>query len=629
MHPAALRWTMIGAVVLSSCTGGEEGPAEGRAFFVDVAAESGIEFVHTAGGQGDYYLIETMGAGGAFFDYDSDGLLDIYLVEGFSIGIGTDFSPLNLLSETSTRYLIRHPMEYRRPPRLDGEVDSLAYRVRQSAEPFVRNRLYRNNGERAEGTFSDRTSEARVGDTGYGMGCAVGDYDNDGDADLYVVNYGPNTLYRNEADGSFVDVTEHMGVGDPSWSAGAAFFDYDSDGRLDLYVVNYLDFHVGNNLICGGNEEAQESPAGTLLRMRKDRRSYCSPKGYNGAADVLYHNTGSRFESTFENVTREMGIFSPYGKGLGVVTSDFDGDGDTDVYVANDGVRNFLYRNEGGEQFADIAVAAGAAYNRDGRAEAGMGVDWGDFDGDADFDLFVTNYSRQTNTLYRNDGAAVFNDVTDVVQLSESSHNPLGFGTFFFEADNDGDVDLFVANGHVQDKVHFFAGNEGITYPQPNQLFANSDGREYVEVSSQSGPGLEPVLVSRGSAFGDYDNDGDLDILVTNCDGPAQLLRNDLSAKRNWLSVRLIGRDVNRDAVGSRIAVTCDGATQVREVKTSGSYASASDIRQHFGLGDCGAVQSLEIIWHDGSLQLVDGKEVLVNQFLTIEQEDSRGASRQ
>ncbi len=606
------RLALTAAAALPSCNdGGEEQPA-GRAFFVDVGAESGVGFNHTAGGRGDYYLIETMGAGGAFFDYDGDGFLDVYLVDGFSLqGIGTGFDPVNLLSETLDYYLMSPPRERNLPLRLDGEADSLVYRVRQHAEPLVRNRLFRNG---ADDSFPDVTSEAGVGDTGYGMGCAVGDYDNDGDADLYVANYGPNALYRNEADGRFTAVTEQTGTGDRSWSVGAAFFDYDNDGRLDLYVVNYLDFHVGNNQICGGIEEMEESPSGRQLRMRKDHRSYCGPKAYSAAVDLLYHNAGSHFE----DATREMVVFSPYGKGLGVVTADFDSDGDTDLYVANDGVRNFLYRNDG-ELFTEIAEASGAAYNAYGRAEAGMGTDWGDFDGDADFDLFVTNYSKQTNTLYRNESAGLFTDVTENVRLASSSFNPLGFGTFFFDADNDADLDLFVANGHVKDRVGSFAGNEDITYAQPNQLFDNLGGREYVDVSGDSGPGLEPVLVSRGSAFGDYDNDGDLDVLVTNCNGPAQLLHNDLQAKRNWLSVRLIGSRVNRDAVGSRIAVTCDGATQIREVRTNGSYASASDIRQHFGLGGCSRVERLEIIWHDGSSQVVGETEA--NRFLTIAQE--------
>ena len=604
------RLALIAAAALPGCNDGGEQPA-GRAFFVDVAAESGVEFNHTAGGRGDYYLIETMGAGGAFFDYDGDGFLDIYLADGFSLqGVGTGFDPVNLLSETPDFYLMSPPRERNLPLRLDGEADSLVYRVRQHAVPLVRNRLFRN---RADDRFAEVTSEAGVGDAGYGMGCAVGDYDNDGDADLYVANYGPNALYRN-GDGRFTAVTEQTGTGDRSWSVGAAFFDYDNDGLLDLYVVNYLDFHVGNNLICGGIEEMEESPSGRQLKMRKDRRSYCGPKAYSAAVDLLYHNAGSHFE----DATREMVVFSPYGKGLGVVTADFDSDGDTDIYVANDGVRNFLYRNDG-ELFTEIAEAAGAAYNAYGRAEAGMGVDWGDFDGDADFDLFVTNYSKQTNTLYRNEGAGMFTDVTDNARLASSSFNPLGFGTFFFDADNDADLDLFVANGHVKDRVGSFAGNEDITYAQPNQLFDNLGGREYVDVSGDSGPGLEPVLVSRGSAFGDYDNDGDLDVLVTNCNGPAQLLRNDLPARRNWLSVRLIGSRVNRDAVGSRIAVTCDGATQVREVRTNGSYASASDIRQHFGLGGCSRVERLEIIWHDGSSQVVGETEA--NRFLTIAQE--------
>ena len=602
---------MLSGVVAATIAAGDTAAtgADGHAFYVDATPDVGINFVHTNGAADRYYLIETMGAGGGFIDYDMDGYLDIYLVDGFSLrGIGQQLQPVNLVEETDDHYLVRHTDEIKRSASADT-VNSLVSRVTQHGPNPVRNRLYRNQGGRFTETM------AGVGDAGYGMGCATGDYDNDGDPDLYVVNYGPNALFENGAvaGGPFAEVTGPAGVGDSHWGAGAAFFDYDNDGSLDLYVVNYVDFHVGNNLICGVEDASQESEAGTLVRVRKDRRSYCSPDRYRGAPDVLYRNTAHGFE----DVTQAAGVFSVNGKGLGVVTADYDSDGDADLYVANDGVGNFLYRNEGG-QFREVGLIAGVAYNGDGRPEAGMGVDWGDYDGDADYDLFVTNYSKQTNTLYRNEGGR-FSDVTSLVQLAESSYQPLGFGTFFFEADNDGDLDLFVANGHVQDKVRYMAGNEGISHAQPNQLFKNT-GSAFVDVSQSSGPGLKPALVSRGSAHGDYDNDGDLDILVTNCDGPAQLLRNDLPVPRNWLSVRLIGA-VTRDAVGSRIAVSCGGTTQVREVRTSGSYASANDVRQHFGLGDCSAVE-MEIIWHDGTLQVMEG--VVSNQFLTIEQDSRR-----
>ena len=603
--PFALFATLVAADAATENTG------RPTAFYIDATHEVGVDFAHTSGASGRFFLIETMGAGGGFIDYDIDGYLDIYLVDGFSLrGIAQDLQPVNLVNETEDHYFIRHTNEIRRAVRADGGASSLVSRVDQQGPTPMRNRLYRNEGG---GRFVE--AMAGAGDSGYGMGCATGDYDNDGDPDLYVANYGPNALFENamtETD-SFVEVTESAGADDAHWGAGAAFFDYDNDGMLDLYVVNYVDFHVGNNLICGVEDASLQSEAGTFVRVRKDRRSYCSPDRYGGAPDVLYRNTGHRFEE----VTRAAGVFSVEGKGLGVVTADYDSDGDADLYVANDGVRNFLYRNEGGERFREVGVIAGVAYNGDGRPEAGMGVDWGDYDADTDYDLFVTNYSKQTNTLYRNEGGR-FSDVTSLLQLAESSYKPLGFGTFFFEADNDGDLDLFVANGHVQDKVQYIAGNQGISYEQPNQLFENMSGTVFVDVSEVSGPGLEPALVSRGSAYGDYDNDGDLDILVTNCNGPAQLLRNDLSASRNWLSLRLVGA-VMKDAVGSRIAVSCNGATQVREVRSSGSYASANDIRQHFGLGDCSVVENLEIIWHDGTLQMMNG--IAANQFLTIEQQ--------
>ena len=446
------------------------------AFFVDAAPEAGIAFTHTSGAAGRYYLIETMGAGGGFLDYDLDGRLDIYLVDGFPLrGIGEDLQPVNLVDETADHYFVGESGETGAGRSRDA--DSLVALVRQGGPAPLGNRLYRNRGDRF-------TAVTGAGDPGYGMGCATGDYDNDGDPDLYVVNYGPNAIFENRAPegGTFVEATGQAGVGDASWGAGAAFFDYDNDGLLDLYVVNYLDFHVGNHRVCGVEDASLGSAGGTVVRVRKDRRSYCSPDRYRGAADVLYRNTGREFE----DASRDAGILLPDGKGLGAVTADYDSDGDTDLYVANDGVRNFLFRNEGG-RFREVGLIAGTAYNVDGRPEAGMGVDWGDYDADSDYDLFVTNYSRQTNTLYRNEGGR-FSDVTSLLELAGSSYEPLGFGTFFFEADNDGDLDLFVANGHVQDKVQYIAGNDGISYAQPNQLFENRPEKGFVDVSGSRRP---------------------------------------------------------------------------------------------------------------------------------------------
>lgn len=586
-----------------------------RAYFVDVASSAGLEFTHTSGARGDYFLIETMGSGAAFFDYDNDGYVDIYLVDGFSLaGLGQGFEPLNLVKKDEQYYLIKHPKEYSYPLRFDGQVDSTVYLVHQPPTiPPTRNRLYRNN---RDGSFSETTLEAGVGDTGYGMGCTVGDYDNDGDMDLYVTNYGPNVLYRNEGNGHFTDVTAEAGVGDPHWSTSAAFFDYNGDRYLDLYVVNYLDFNLKNNQICGGMASSWESPGGTLLKMAKNRRTYCSPQRYNGAPNVLYRNEGN---GRFSDVTREMDVFSLYGKGLGIATADFDADGDTDVYIANDSVRNFLYRNDRGYYFQDVALNAGVAFDNSGQAKAGMGTDWGDCDNDGDLDLFVTNFALETNSLYRNEANGSFMDITEQAGLAQSSLNPLGFGTFFFDADNDGDLDLFVANGHVQDRVHLFKGTEHLTYAQPNQFFENISAGRFTDASESSGPALESVLVSRGAARADYDNDGDLDILVTNSNGPVQLYRNDLPPGTNWLSVRLLGKHDNRDAVGAKIKLTCGVRTQVREVKTSGSYLSANDIRQHFGLGNCTKVENLEIRWPSGAQQQF--RDIHANQFLVIEQE--------
>jgi len=440
------------------------------------------------------------------------------------------------------------------------------------------------------------------------MGCAVGDYDNDDDADLYVTNYGPNVLLRNEGNGRFADATAGAGGGDPRWSTSAAFFDYDRDGDLDLFVANYLDFTVAGNRVCGGTPSASGSG---LLEIPLEQRTYCGPHRYNGAPNTLYRNDG---DGTFAEVTRPLGIFNLFGKGLGVVPADLDGDGDDDLYVANDGVRNFLFRNDAGRAFAEVGVEAGAAYSGAGLAEAGMGVDAGDYDEDGDPDLFVTNFSRESNRLYRNDTGLRFADESEPAGLAQPSFLPLGFGTRFFDADNDADLDLFVANGHVQDRVHLLEPD--LSHAQPNQLFENRGG-VFAEVSAFSGPAFRDSLVSRGAACADYDDDGDLDLLVTNVDGPAQLLRNDLPPGNHWLSLRLIGR-APRDATGARVQLVCGGRAQSRQVRTSGSYLSASDSRLHFGLAGCARVERLSIRWPDGARQEL--RDIPADQFLVVEQ---------
>ena len=584
------------------CTGP---PAPGKAHFVDIAADAHLVFTHNSGAHGDYYLIETMGSGGAFLDYDSDGLLDIYLVDGFNLAaVGQGLKPVNLVQQGQGAYRVVE--EYRQPLRFDGRVDSAVYRVVQPPDgPILGNRLYRN---RADGTFYQLPAATGAGDAGYGMGVAVGDYDNDGDPDLYVTNYGPNALYRNDS-GSFSDITEGTGVGDPHWSSSAAFFDYDNDGDLDLFAVNYLDFTVANNRLCGSITAMEDG----LLTVPATNRTYCSPKRYNGAPDVLYRNDG---DDTFTDITRAAGLFQVFGKGLGVSGGDMDEDGDIDLYVANDGVRNYLYRRDSGPGFTDIALMAGAAYNQAGRPESGMGTALGDMDEDGDPDLFVTNFSDETNTLYRNDGPESFTDVTDRTGLGQTSLPFLGFGTNFIDGDNDGDLDLYIANGHVEDKAHLRDGR--LTYAQTDLYFENGGSGAFVDASATSGPALKGQYVTRGAAYGDYDNDGDSDLLLTNSNGPVQLLRNDLAADNNWISLKLVGIEDNRDAIGAVARLTCAGRTLTRSIAAGGSYLSAHDTRLHFGLGGCGHIEQVQIRWPNGTRQTLG--PLPARQFLVVEQ---------
>ena len=589
---------------LSACSRGSDSPS---VRFVDATEEVGIQFSHTSGARGDYFLFETMGAGAAFLDYDRDGWLDIYLVDGFDLlswnGV---FSPSNSVAEDEKGHWVQEG--YQAPLRFSGRVDSSVFLIRQElGSALLGNRLLRNQ----QGGFSDVSDLSGAGDRGYGMGIAVGDYDNDGFADLYVTNYGANALYRNDGKGHFSVETERAGVGDPHWGSSSAFFDADNDGDLDLYVTNYLDASPTNNRLCGGAVSAFNSSMGRALLVPREKRTYCSPRRYNGAPDVLYRNDG---EGGFSNVTRSSGVFSVYGKGLGVAAADYDLDGDVDLFVANDGMRNFFYQNEQ-SVFVERALEAGLAYNGQGQPEAGMGIAVGDYDYDRDVDLLVTNFSRESNTLYNNEGNGQFSDQSDYAGLQEDTMLPLGFGTLFFDADNDADLDLFVANGHVLDRIA--QQDADLTYRQANQLFLFSEGVFY-DASSVSGSAFHIQEVSRGAAVGDYDNDGDQDVLVNNGNGPAKLYRNDGDA-RNWISVELVGSRDNRDAVGATVTLECEGVLQTRQRIGGGSYLSTSDARLHFGLGDCTQVDMLEVVWPSGQAQVMFG--LSANQFIKVIQE--------
>jgi len=518
--------------------------------FIDATVEAGIDFTHTNGAKGDYHFPETLGSGGGFLDYDNDGDLDLYLVNSGHWPNSPDFC-----TTTSA--------------------------------------LYRNNDN---GTFSDVTGEAGVENRGnYGHGAACGDYDNDGNSDLYVTNFGQNVLYRNNGDGTFTDVTGHAGVGDPSWSSSATFLDYDRDGALDLYVVNYVDYAL----------EASYPPCAD-----NSVQGYCHPKYYEGASDRLYRNNG---DGTFTDATKAAGINDSggpfHGKGLGVVAADFDKDGWPDLYVANDDTPNYLFYNKGDGTFAEIAVLAGCAYSIDGVAQGGMGVDVGDYNGDGFPDIFVTNFSHETNTLYKNNDDGTFTDVSYKARLGEESYLRLGFGTGFFDYDNDGDLDVFVANGHIFEHVERMT--DMVSYAQPNQLFRNEGRGIFTEMPFPSNP-----RVSRGTIFGDYDNDGDIDLVVTNLNGKAKLWRNEQGNTRNWLRIRTQGSVSNRDGVGTRITVKAADYTQSREVRAGYSYLCSNDPRLFFGLHDAKVVESIEIRWLSGRVQTLKGIEV--NQEIII-----------
>ncbi len=519
--------------------------------FADVTESSGLSFRHVNGAAGEKFVIETVGAGAGFFDFDGDGMLDIYLINGAA-------TP---------------GMSYDTPPR---------------------NALYRN--ARGAG-FVDVTELSGVGDEGYGMGMAVGDYDNDGDLDLYLGNFGANVLYRNEGNGAFSDVTESSGVGDERWATSCAFSDVDRDGFVDLYVANYHDFSYNNHRVC--------AEGGSGLQL------YCGPEAFDGVPDILYKNGG---DGTFVDVTLQVGLHSDAGKELGVVFGDVDLDGDTDLYLANDKTLNFLYLNDGRGQFEEMGLLAGTAYNEDGDVEAGMGVDMGDYDNDRYPDLFVTNFQWETNTLYKNLGDGTFVDETFLAGLGKGSIPYLSWGTRFFDYDSDGDRDVFIANGHLESDVESY---ENATFAQRNQLFENvGDGRFEECEPLSANDGLAVRKVSRGAAFGDYDEDGDIDILVANVDDSPTLMRNDTEAGHHWLRVRLLGKRSNGAGIDTRVEVHTGSLVQTDQVRSGSSYLSQSDLRLHFGLGASERVDKLVVYWPSGHVEEV--VDVAVNRTLVL-----------
>ena len=477
----------------------------------------------------------------------------------------------------------------------DGYPD--LYFVNQA--PGSANALYHNN---RDGTFTDVTRQAGVaadGNKSHKMGVAVGDYDNDGHLDLYVTAFGPNILYRNNGNGTFSDVTAAAGVAGPAteWSTSTGFFDFDRDGDLDLYVATYLDFRMSDNPYCG---------------LRKPGyRMYCNPTIFDGMADRLYRNNG---DGTFTDLSQQAGIANPAGKGLGVVFCDFDRDGDQDIYVANDLVRNFLYRNNGDGTFVDVAYGAAVGFDINGKPLAGMGVDCADVDGDGHPELFVTNFSEELNTLYQNHGDGTFDDVTEKIGLG-SGYLPLGFGTKLYDADNDGDLDIHVANGHVIDNVKLY--QPALSYDQRDLMYENL-GKRFRDVSDTSGPGLRGTRVGRGLAVADFDNDGNLDVVISSLGQAPVLLRNQGPKQGNWIALRAEGSKSNRFGLGARVTVEAGKRVQVREISNVASYLSSNDTRLHVGVGAAKVVQRIEVLWPSGSKQVLT--DVPVNQILVVKE---------
>ena len=565
--PRALRLAVSTAV--ATLLLGTGSPADGEELFVDRAAELGIDFVHFNGMSGEFYFPEMTGPGGALFDYDNDGDLDLYLAQGAMMGPGKTIPQATIAPE--------HPLP-------------------------LRDRLYRNDLETGQDgapvlKFTDVTAASGIQPGGYGMGVAAGDIDNDGWTDLYVTNFGSNRLYRNRGDGTFEDVTGSSGTDDKRWSVSAAFLDYDRDGWLDLYVGNYVDFSYAVHKVCSTATGA---------------RDYCGPLAYSPEPDRLFRNRG---DGTFEDVSIKAGLAAAPGSALGVVGADLNGDGLIDLYVGNDEMPNFLWLNQGDGTFLDDALLSGSALNYQGKPEASMGVDAGDFDNDGDEDLFMAHLVGETNTLYVNDGSGVFRDATRMIGLGNPSWNFTAFGTVWLDFDNDGDLDLVTVNGAVKTIEALAQVDDPYPLHQINQLFRNDEGK-FTEVTPATGS-FTLSEVSRGAASGDVDNDGDVDLLIINNAGPARLVINQSSSDAAWVGLRLVDGS-GRDALGARVRLlTADGRNLWRRVRSDGSYASALDPRLTVGLGASGTeVESVLVFWPSGRREAWD--EVPLGRYTTL-----------
>ena len=542
----AIPWALpCGALLLLAAA-----PSAPDVRFTDVARAVGIDFEHANSATSNKYLLETMGGGVALLDYDNDGRLDIFFTNGAKL---------------------EDPMPAGKAP--------------DKSDRRFWNRLFRQN---ADGTFADVTEKAGL--TGmpqdrYGMGVAVGDYDNDGFEDLYVTGYGGNTLYHNNGDGTFSDVTARAGVGASGWSASAGFFDADNDGRLDLFVTRYVEWTFPTNRYCG--------------EKKPGYRAYCHPDNYDAVTNLLYHNNG---DGTFTDVSARAGIAAASGKGLGVAFADYDDDGFTDVFVANDSVQSFLFHNNGNGTFTELGLLAGVGFNEDGKTFAGMGVDFADYDNDGRPDIVVTDLSNERYRLFRQGADGSFQDVTHTSGVGAATQLFAGWSTRFFDYDNDGWKDIFVAQGHVMDTIEKTSPN--LRYLQPPLLLRNESGR-FVRVLP--GEAFQRDWAGRGAAFGDIDNDGDVDVVVSSVGQRALVLRNDGGNLRNWLGIRTVGRKSNRDGIGCRVkVVSASGFTQYFTVNTAAGYLSASDKRLVVGLGGDATARLVEIRWPSGAVQRLE-----------------------
>jgi hypothetical protein len=524
-----------------------------RPLFEEVAAaKSGISWRHVNGRSPEYYLPETTGAGCAFLDYDNDGWMDIYLVNS-------------------------------------GKCDFF------TPDPPLRNALYRNN---RDGTFTDVTEKAGVTGGGYGMGVAVGDYNGDGFPDIYLTQYGKSILYRNNGDGTFTDVTEKAGVAAPGWSTSAVWFDYDNDGKLDLFVCRFADFDKSKHVFCG-NE-------------RTGKRYNCSPRSYPSAHSWLFHNNG---DGTFKDVSAESGIAKALGKAWGVVATDIDNDGWMDLFVANDTVQNFLFQNKKNGRFVETALEADVAFSQDGRERGGMGVDSADFDQDGWQDLFVTNVDQEMYSIYRNNHDSTFEDMAGPMGIGRRTLLMSGWGLRFFDYDNDGNLDLFIANGHPDDKIEEHSSH--VSYLEPMLLFHNN-GHTLENVSEKAGPAFDQNLAARGMAIGDFDNDGAVDVLVAVNGGAPLLLKNAAAQGNHWLGIKLAGKKANPDGIGARITWQAGDLKRSRLKTGGGSFLSAHDPREVLGIGNRTKIDKLEIRWPQPSGRIEQFTDVPVDRYVTI-----------